>query len=118
MPCFRKENPFWPLDLKKIESTPATIGGEIKHEQMKHLSELNIDLYSILEREIAAGNKIVETSSGWPTPESIFVMLEKPFMTKNLKLPNHIVFREVNDRQYWKAEFTSESSKHILACRY
>jgi NMD protein affecting ribosome stability and mRNA decay len=118
MPCFKKDNPFWPLDISKVQLNLPPTNDEAIKIQKKHLTELNTDLYKILEKEIAAGNNIVETSAGWPKPESIFVMLEKPFMTEINSLPHDIVFNEVNDPHNWKAEFVSESSQHILACRF
>ena len=125
-PCFRQENPFWPIDGEnlssinkyKINSIQVRTEEEAIEIETKHISELNIELRRILEKEIEAGNNIAEASSGWPFPNSIFVMLEKKFITTAKNLPSTIIFREVNDPKYWKYEYFDEVSKHILACRF
>ena len=118
MPCFKKEHPFWQLEALGIKPIPVPTGEEAVKIRNKHLAELNGELRKILEREIAAGNGVVETYAGWPKQESIFVMLAKPFLVEHQKLPQGVVFRELNDPHYWKAEFVFEPSEHILACRF
>ncbi len=115
MPCFKKEDPFWPLSEK---ATPAPTGEVAAQIRNRHLAELNGGLRGILQREIAAGNEVVETYAGWPRDESIFVMLARPFLVEHQELPEGVVFIDVNDPRYWKSEFSHEPSAHILACRF
>ena len=116
MPCFKKEYPFWPLHTSKF--MPSKTKDEVIKLREQHLAELDRKLFDILEKETKSGNNILETFKGWPKPGSIFVMLEKPFIKKNEKLPLGIIFREVNDQHFWKEEYLNEKSVHILACRF
>jgi hypothetical protein len=84
----------------------------------KHIDALAQELRVLLEDELSAGNRVVETHHGWPGQDSILVMLERPFIKKPDPLPPGVVFREVNDPHWWKAEYEHEGTRHILACRY
>jgi hypothetical protein len=81
------------------------------------IEKLCSDLRQILDAELSSGNEIVETWRGWPKPETIGVMLGKPFKTKHDAISG-VVFREINDPHWWKAEYYFEPSNHILACRF
>jgi hypothetical protein len=86
--------------------------------QQAHLDRLCLELAELLAAELAAGNEIFETGSGWPRPESVLVSLAKPFLTKPAPLPPGVVFREINDPHWWKAEYEHEPSGQMLICRF
>ena len=79
-----------------------------------HINKIDPDLKKILDLELDLGNKIVETSQGWPKPNSIFIALEKPFL-KVYSNPN-VTFKNVNDPHYWKMEYSKNN--HLLVCRF
>jgi hypothetical protein len=76
-------------------------------------------LRDILAAELAAGNTVREDWRGdWPESGCRFVLLEKPFMTKIRRDIPGVVFRDVNDPHYWKAEYHDESEREHLACGF
>lgn len=81
-----------------------------------HLEQFCDILTSIVREELEKGNRIVETASGWPRPETIMVFLEKPFIGDYRHLP--LTYTDVDDPHYWKAEYYDERSGHILACKF
>ena len=80
------------------------------------LAALHPALKVLLQAEISAGNEIAETGRGWPDRDSIFVRLRNPFRTRLSPLPAGVQFTELNDPHWWKAEFSSQRPRHILAC--
>jgi hypothetical protein len=82
----------------------------------EHLEKFSIVLTGILQEETALGNKVVETSEGWPEPETILVFLALPF-SKTYQLPG-VEFRELNDPHWWKSEYIERATHHILACKF
>ncbi len=83
-----------------------------------HLADLAKELRVLLEDELSSGSRVVETYSGWPEQDSIFVMLDRPFARNPDPLPVGVVFREINDTHYWKAEYEHQEKRHVLACRF
>jgi hypothetical protein len=81
-----------------------------------HIKNFSLPLTEILNSELEFGNEIVETSDGWPSPNSITIFLRKPFF-KEYSVPN-LEFRDVNDPHWWKSEYFDERTNHILACKY
>ncbi len=76
-------------------------------------------LNEILQLELKAGNKIDETYEGdWPSPNSIMIFLEKPFITPILRNLQDISFNNVNDPHYWKAEYVDLNNKMWLCCKF
>lgn len=86
--------------------------------QQTHIDQLCPELAELLTAELAAGNQIVETSMGWPRPESIVIGLSKHFLARPATLPAGVVFRELNDPHWWKAEYEHEPSGQMLICRF
>jgi len=86
------------------------------HRDRPAVAKLHPALRAILEGELAAGNEVVETGGGWPDPDSVFVRLRDPFRTKPSPLPAGVVYTEPNDPHWWKADYSSVSPRHILAC--
>ena len=80
------------------------------------LESLHPDLRAILDAELAAGNSVVETGAGWPDTDSVFVRLREPFRTKPSPLPDGVTYTEPNDPHWWKADYSSKSPRHVLAC--
>jgi len=78
------------------------------------LGRLHPALKAILDAERAAGNEIAETSLGWPDAGSVFVRLRHPFRVAHA-VPEGIRFAEPDDPHWWKAEYASESPRHIVA---
>ncbi len=88
----------------------------IGHRDRPALAKLHPALRTILDAELAAGNEVLETGGGWPDPESVFVRLREPFRTTPSPIPPGVVYTEPNDPHWWKADYSSESPRHILAC--
>lgn len=85
------------------------------------IDKLSIEMKEILEKELEAGNEIVETSQGIFTnasTEHIFIFLKYPFKSKIKNNLNGIVYREINDKHYWKAEYTDEKNHQTSACNF
>ena len=72
-----------------------------------NLAVLHPALRSLLDREIAAGNEVQETGRGWPDTDSVLVRLRHPFRAAPATPPAGVVFREINDPHWWRAEFAT-----------
>jgi|SRR6516164_3673331 hypothetical protein len=83
-----------------------------------HLQGLCPELRILLDAELTAGNRVVETGEGWPNPSSILVMLALPFRCTPSSLPRGVEYLEVNDTHWWKAEYHHLPTSHLLACRF
>lgn len=77
-----------------------------------HLARFDSKLKRLLDAEIAAGNSIVETGSGWPKPHSVIVRLRNPFTVAHELKPADVEYRLINDPHWWKDEF--DSNDHLL----
>ena len=88
----------------------------IAHRDRPAIAALHPDLRAILDAELAAGNEVVESGGGWPDADSIFIRLRDPFRTTPSPLPDGVVYTEPNDPHWWKADYSSRSPRHILAC--
>ncbi len=85
-------------------------------QQETHLAQFSKRLTQILEQELEKGNRIVETSEGWPKPQTIMVMLDKPF-SGDYQQPG-LLYTDVSDPHYWKADYLDEENWHVLACKF
>jgi hypothetical protein len=83
-----------------------------------HLRDLCCELRVLLEAEIAAGNRVAETSKGWPLPDSVWVLLSAPFHNTPEQLPPGVKLVDVNDPHWWKQEYKHLASGSVLACQY
>lgn len=72
-------------------------------------------LNEILEKEIAAGNKISEVTD-WPPKCKKLVILEYSF--KENYATEGLTYKVVNDPHYWYAEYMAQDGSECLACRY
>lgn len=86
------------------------------HRDGPALAQLHPLLRQILDAELAAGNEIVETGGGWPDVDSIFVRLRDQFRTRPDPVPAELTYAELNDPHWWRAEYSSRSPRHVLAC--
>lgn len=117
--CSKQNSPTYPLSPELAQrAVPVPRGQAAVDIQNSRIHRLQESLRVLLQAEQSLGNTVVETAEDWPQMGSIFVMLERPFLAQSSVLPEGIVFREVNDRHYWKAEYVHESSAHVLACRF
>jgi hypothetical protein len=82
----------------------------------EHIDNFSLTLTKILKQELKLGNKIVETSKGWPDNDTIIIFLGEPFKT-TYDIDN-IEYRNIDDPHYWKAEYFDTSTKHVLACKF
>lgn len=85
------------------------------------ISLLSPELNNILQLELNAGNIIYETASGGfanCTDDHIFIWLKYPFKTEIKNDLIDVVYREINDRHYWKAEYNDVKNHQTLACLY
>jgi hypothetical protein len=87
--------------------------GNINEEHVKNFSSV---LTQIMDEEVKAGNRIVESSSGWPEKETIIIFLGKPFI-KTYSDPE-LVFSVIGDPHWWLSEYSHPATKHVLACKY
>ncbi|MBC3787448.1 hypothetical protein [Spirosoma utsteinense] len=82
----------------------------------EHINNFSLTLTKILNQELELGNKIIETSKGWPDNDTIIIFLGEPFkITHNI---NNICYRNIEDPHYWKEEYFDTSTKHVLACKF
>ena len=112
MPCMKR------LELAACPAFVPLTPEDVSRIERQRIEKLSPELRSILESEVALGNEVVETSDSWPGESSVFVMLRRPFMRGYSGLPSFVVFRDIDDRHYWKAEFVDVRFEHILACRF
>ena len=82
----------------------------------EHIDNFSLTLTKLLNQELELGNKIAETSKGFPEKETIIIFLEKPFKL-TYKFDN-IEYRNIDDPHYWKEEYYDTSTQHILACKF
>ena len=80
------------------------------------LSALVPALRRILDAELVAGNAIAEVAD-WPPHCELFVMLQRPFRCRHTPGPE-VAFVAVEDRHYWKSEFSVDGGRQTLACGF
>lgn len=87
----------------------------------KHIELLSPSLKAILEAELKAGNKVIETSLGGFTKcsdDHVFVWLKYPFKATKKNDLDGIIYRLIDDRHYWQAEYYDEINHQTLACNF
>jgi hypothetical protein len=82
------------------------------------LAALCPELRAILDAELAAGNTIAEASRGAGKPNAVYVALRRPFLTQQPSSPPGVVYREINDPHWWKAEYEHAATGDLLVCRF
>lgn len=85
------------------------------------IEKLSMNLRIILQAEIAEGNEVCETSSGGffnCSDNHLFVWLKYPFKSPIRNDLAGIVYRNIDDRHYWKAEYDDAENHQTLACKF
>ncbi len=84
----------------------------------EHVEALCPGLRELLHAELAAGNRLCETWTGWPKENSVGVALALPFKLKPTTLPPGVEYLDVNDTHWWKAEYHHNRRGHLLICKF
>lgn len=85
----------------------------------KILYSFSGELAQILGEELNAGNRVSETyKADWLSQDCTVIFLEKPFITPIKKTLKNIVFRNINDPHYWKAEYYDKTTNQYLCCGF
>jgi hypothetical protein len=95
----------------------GTLAGQVAGSsdiKSRALRELCPDLGRILEEELEAGNSVLTVKDDW----GFVVVLSEPFLLEHTLESKDLRFREVNNRNEWKAEINSKEFKHTLACGF
>ena len=85
------------------------------------IESLSANLSAVLQAEIAAGNEVCETSTGDfsnCSDSHLFVWLKYPFKTPIRNDLVGIVYRNIDDKHYWKAEYDDMENHQTLACKF
>lgn len=85
------------------------------------INELSNAMKEILDNELKCGNKIKEIYKGrfTNTPDdSIFIFLEYPFKAEIKNDLESVVYRNINDRHYWKAEYNDTVNNQTIVCPF
>lgn len=87
----------------------------------KHIDALSPQLKAILKEELDSGNAVAETCCGGFTEcseDHVFVFLKYPFRSAVVRDMEGIIYREINDPHYGKAEYEDEKNHRTLACGF
>ena len=75
-------------------------------------------LQRFLEAELSAGNRIVEGGTlQWGSLKRL-IILGSPFLSRGKEDEEPLVFREINDPRYWKAELEDPDTGEMVACKF
>ena len=81
-----------------------------------HNIEVSKPILKILNKELARGNEIIETSKGWSSENDLLIILKHPFGKKYLW--SGLQYNFLNDPHYWKEEYTDTKNNQTLACKF
>jgi hypothetical protein len=81
------------------------------------IEDLCPELRALVASELAAGNTIVEWGPSLYGHGGVLVLLAKPFRHAPPSLPDGVVFREINDPHWWKAEYFHIATNDCVAAR-
>ena len=70
----------------------------------------------ILDAELARGNVIDEVAD-WPPRCELLVILRRPFAARYAAGPG-MVYTVIEDRHYWKSEYSMDGGRQALACGF
>ncbi len=94
------------------------LGENVNPVDTERVNQLCGELKPLLDAELAAGNRIVDTWAGWPHRDSLYIQLGSPFRAQPETLPGGVRFVAVDDPQYWKSELVCDRTHHALACSF
>lgn len=80
------------------------------------MTTMALPLQTILDAELAAGNRIVEVTA-WPPKCELLVILARNFLTKST-LAADVSLHQIDDSHYWRAELRYKGGVQVLACRF
>jgi hypothetical protein len=81
-------------------------------------TELCPELRGLLADELNAGNRVVDCGPSPHNPRGVLVLLAADFKCRAAVCPPDVYFVEINDPQWWKAEYIHRPSGHVLAARF
>jgi hypothetical protein len=85
---------------------------------MIYPTQLCPELRALLADELTAGNRIAECGPSPHNPQGILVLLAAEFKNRSPERPPGVDYVEINDPQWWKAEYVHRPSGHVLAARF
>ena len=91
---------------------PGTYPNRVDFERVSKASE---PIKEICRKELKKGNRLVETSEGWPT-KGITLWLKNDFHSDYTS--DSVTFLELNDPHYWKNEYRDTSAGDVIACKF
>lgn len=103
----------WPADVPLVRFT-LTPERWRAHRDAPALARLHPTLRRLLDAELAAGNEVRETSSGWPDADSVLVTLRHPFRAMPSPLPDGVTYGQPNDPHWWRGELLLRSPRQLL----
>lgn len=77
-----------------------------------HCALLSFDMKTLLQSELDNENVVLETSTGWPRDESVFIRLAHPIESKT---PPGMERRDAADSRPWSVEIYEHRSGQALA---
>lgn len=80
------------------------------------LPRLKGALKEILDAEIAAGNEMVEISSGWPMPQ-VNVWFRQPLTNKYKQLHPSLQYSYLGDPKNWLEEYVDKVNGAMVAAK-
>lgn len=83
-------------------------------EDHARIGQLCPELRTILDAELAAGNKVQTTLVAW----GMIVMLEQHFRVPHLIEGTRVSFLDVNDPHYWKSQYSVKELDQHVACKF
>lgn len=83
-------------------------------EDHARIGQLCPELRTILDAELAAGNKVATTLVAW----GMIVMLEQRFLVPHQIEGTRVSFLDVNDPHYWKSQYSVKELDQHVACRF
>jgi hypothetical protein len=90
------------------------VGMHRNQEILLCMNDLCPELRLILDRELSAGNKVMDASRDWPDRDSVFITLSQPFSDR-YEVQGPVRYNEPNDPHYWQADYSCGDPLHIIA---
>ena len=107
--------------MKKLElSDFKGLSAPLVEDAIELLTNLDERLLVLLEKELAAGNKIARVSKGWPSKDGLLVQMSGK-VKLDVNLPEGVQYEFRNDPHYWIHEFTTynglnQANHDMLIC--
>lgn len=125
---------FNPVSMRVLEKNGFTFKRKEPHNNPKWSPDALLHVYEITRKEwkehvhgplvynlhadLAAGNEISGSGRGWPKSDSIIISLEKPFLANLPVNSPNVVYNDINDPHYWKAEYSTLEPIHSITCPF